>query len=128
MIFHFSDASAVASFINEECATGGVNPFDPLLFTCAVNGAVLMRVVFPSGDQEIISVGDTAADVDLPPGFTAVSLNVTEIDASSRNFTIIISIASASHLDGGMIRCDNSTPTNSEMDGCPIGMLMFTAV
>ena len=128
MIFHFSDASAVASFINEECATGGVNQFDPLLFTCAVNGAILMRVVFPSGDQEIISVGDTAASVDLPTGFTAVSLNVTEIDNTRRIFSIAISIASASLLEGGMIICDDTTPTNSAMDGCPIGMLMFTAV
>ena len=95
-----TDALAMARFINAACATGGVNPTDPLLFTCAIYGAVLLRVVLPSGDREIISIGDTAADITLPTGFTAVSLNITEIDDSRRNFNITISIANAFLLGG----------------------------
>ena len=56
----------MANFSNEDCGTDGVKPFEPLLFTCEVNGVVLLRVVLPTGDQEMISVGDTAADVMLP--------------------------------------------------------------
>ena len=34
--------------------------------------------MFPTGDQEIISVGDTADDVALPTGFITVDLDITE--------------------------------------------------
>ena len=119
---NFTNETAVANFSNEACATGGVKPSDPLLFTCEVNGVVLLRVVLPTGDQEIISVGDTAADVALPAGFTAVSLNITEIHGFIRNFTLTISIRSASLLNGGEIRCDDTTATNTAMAGCPIGI------
>ena len=64
---------------------GGVKPSQPLLFTCEVHGIALLRVVLPTGDQEIISIGDTTADVALPAGFTAVFVNITEIDESTRN-------------------------------------------
>ena len=115
----------MASFTNEACATGGVNPTDPLLFTCTLNGAILLRLVLPTGDQEILSVGDTADDVTLPIGFTAVSLNITEIDESTRNFNLSIFIANASLLGGDEITCDDTTSTNAVKAGCPIGKLSF---
>ena len=118
----------MASFTNEACATGGVNPTDPLLFTCEVNGVVLLRVLLPTGDQEIISVGDTATDLSLPTGFTAVSLDVTEIDESTRNFNLTISIANATLLGGGEITCDDNTSMKAVKDGCPIGKLFSPSI
>ena len=99
-----------------------MNPTEPLLFTCEVNAIVLLRVVLPTGDQEIVSVGDTAADVALPTGFTAVSLVITEVDESTRNFNITISIASASLLGGGEITCDDTTSRNRSRASasCPV--------
>ena len=71
--FLLTEATAVANFSNEACTTGGVKPSEPLLFTCEVYGAALLRVVLPTGDQEVISVGDTAADIALLAGVTAVA-------------------------------------------------------
>ena len=119
--FIFTDTSAVAYFTNEACVTDGVQPSDPLSFSCEVYGVVLLRIVLPSGDMEIISLGDTAADVALPTGFTAVSLDITVIDESTRNFNLTLSIDSASHLEGGNITCDDTTPRNVAEAGCPIG-------
>ena len=113
----------MANFINEACATGGVKPSDPLLFNCEVNGAVLLRLGLPTGDQEIISVGDTVDTLALPTGFTAVSLNITEIDDSARNFNLTFSIDRAFRLEGGNITCDNTTSANTAMDKCLIGKL-----
>ena len=113
----------MANFLNEACVTGGVKPSEPLLFNCEVNRSVLLRVVLPTGDQEIISLGDTAADVALPDGFTAVSLNITEIDDSTRNFNLTLSIDRAFRLEDGIITCDNTTSTITAMAGCPIGKL-----
>ena len=92
MTYTFTEATAVANFSNEACVTGGVKPSEPLRFTCEVNGAALLRVVLPTGDQEILSIGDTVTDVALPAGFTAVSFNITVIDDSTRNFTLTLSI------------------------------------
>ena len=55
----------MAHFSNYTCTLDGATPADPLLFTCQVYEDVLLQVVFPTGDQEIISVGDTATDVAL---------------------------------------------------------------
>ena len=112
----------MANFINEACATGGVKPSEPLLFNCEVNGAVLLRVGLPTG-QEIISIGDTADTVALPTGFTAEFLNITEIDDSTRNFNLTLSIDRAFRLEGGNITCDNTTSVNTAMDECLIGKL-----
>ena len=117
----------MATFINEACATGGVKPSEPLLFNCEVNGAVLLRVGLPTGDQEVISVGDTPSDVGLPTGFTAVSLDITEIDDSTRNFNLTLSIDRAFRLEGGNITCDNTTSVNTAMDECLIGKLSPTS-
>ena len=116
-----AEATSVANFTNEACKTGGVKPSDPLFFTCEVNGVILLRVILPTGDQETISVGDTAADVALPPGFTAESLNITEVDASKRNFTLTLSVDRASRLGGGEIICDDTTLENEAKAGCLIG-------
>ena len=114
----------MAYFTNEACATGFIKPSDPLVFTCEVYEAVLLRVILPTGDQEIISVGDTAADVAVPDGFTAVSLYITEIDESTRHFHLTLSIDRASRLEGNNnITCDNSTSRNNATAGCPIGKL-----
>ena len=113
-------APAVASFTNEACATGGVNPTDPLLFTCEVYEAILLQIVLPTGDIEIVSVADTAGDISLPTGFTAVSLNITEIDNYKRNFHLTISIANAFLLGGGEITCDDTTSRNQASARCPI--------
>ena len=113
----------MASFTNERCATGVMKPSDPLFFTCEINRAVLLRVVLPTGDQDIISVGDTTDDVNLPPGFTAVSVDITEIDDYKRNFSLTFSIERASLLDGGVITCDDSTSAKVAKAVCPIGKL-----
>ena len=97
-----------------------MKPSEPLLFTCEVNGAALLRVVLPTGDHEVISVGDTAADIVLPAGFTAVSLDIIEIDESTRNFNLILSIDSASLLNGGEIKCDDTTSRNEAKAKCPV--------
>ena len=115
-----NDASAVANFSNEACATGGVKPSEPLLFTCEVYGVAILRVVLPTGDQEVIGVGDTAADVALPAGFTAVTLDITEIDESTRNFNLTLSIDSASLAVGGEIKCDDTTSRNEAKAKCPV--------
>ena len=116
----------MANFSNEACATGGVKPSDPLLFTCEVNGAILLRVKLSTGDQEIISLGDTPADVDLPPGFTTVSLDIIEIDNSRRNFHLTLSIDNASLLkDGNNITCDDTTPRRTATAICPIGKFIL---
>ena len=123
LLRQFTYAAAAAYFTNEACATGGVKPSDPLLFTCEIYGVVLLRVVLPTGDQEIISVGDTVTDVDLPIGFTAVSLDITVIDDSTRNFNLTLSIDRAFHLNGDNIKCDDTTSANEAMAGCLIGKL-----
>ena len=107
-------------FNDSRCAAGGVCSTDSVFITCELKEVVLIRVVLPTGDQEIISVGDTAAGVDLPAGFTAVSLVITEIDDSTRNFNLTLSIANASLLNGGNITCDDTTPRNIAMAGCPV--------
>ena len=97
-----------------------MKPSEPLLFTCEVYRAAILRVVLPTGDQEYISVGDTAADVALPTGFTAKFLDIKEIDDSTRNFTLMLSIDSASLLNGGEIRCDDTTSRKEAKANCPV--------
>ena len=97
-----------------------MKPSEPLLFTCEVYGAALLRVVLPTGDLEYVSVGDTAADIVLPAGFTAEYLDITEIDKSTRNFTLTLSINSASLLNGGEIKCDDTTSRKEAKAKCPV--------
>ena len=97
-----------------------MTPYEPLLFTCEVYKTALLRVVLPTGDQEVISVGDTAADVALPTGFMAVSLDIIEIDGSTRTFKVTLSIDSAYLLNGGEITCDDTTSRNEAKANCPV--------
>ena len=76
--------------------------------------------MLPTGDQEIITVGHTADNVVLPTGFTAVSLDITEVEDFKRNFNLTLSIDRASRLAGGEIRCDDIS-RNVAKAGCPIG-------
>ena len=110
----------MASFSDERCAAGGVCPNDPLVFTCEVNYAVLLRVVFPSGVQEHIFLGDTASNVQLPVGVTADSLVITETDSHTRNISLTLSIENASLLNGGQITCDDTFSIDRAMAGCPL--------
>ena len=97
-----------------------MKPYEPLFFTCEVYKTALLRVVLPTGDQEIISAGDTAANVALPIGFMAVSLNIIEIDGSTRTFKVTLSIDSASLLNGGEIKCDDTTSRKEAKANCPV--------
>ena len=114
-----SDA-AMAGFTDDRCIVDGVCRNDPLTFTCEISGALSLRVVLPNGEQAIVSVGSEQDDITLPDGFTAENLNITEIDSSSRDFVLTLSIASASLLDSGEIRCDDTFDTNVARAGCPI--------
>ena len=109
--------SSVAHFNDSRCVAGGVLPADPLLFTCVLNEAILLQVVLPSGDQEFISLGDNAADISLPAGFTVETLHISEIDDFTRNIFLALSIANASLLEGGEIKCDGRQG-NGVMAGC----------
>ena len=111
--------SAVASFSDARCTAGGVCPNEPLIFTCGVYDAFLLHVTLPTGEQDFISVGDTAHDVRLRDGFTADSLVIDMIDDFSRNITLTLSILNATLLNGGQITCDNSVK-NVAMAGCPL--------
>ena len=119
-VIPFTDAtpSAVASFSDARCTAGGVCPNDPLVFTCEVNDAVLLRVILPTGEQDFISLGDTVDVVSLPDGFSAVSLVISEIDEFSRNITLILSIQNATLLNGGQITCDDTFLNKVAMAGC----------
>ena len=101
--------------MNEACAAGDVGPSDSLLFMCKIYEAVLWRIVLPTGELES---RDTT--VVLLPGFTIVSLNITEIDGHRRNFSLTLSIDNASQLDGGEIKCDNTTSLKEAVARCPI--------
>ena len=96
------------------CAT------DPLFFTCELNEVALLRVTLPSGYKEPISTGDNTTDVALPNGFTAVSLRIHIGNENIKNFSLTLSIANASLLAGGEIRCDNTTLSSVVSAGCPL--------
>ena len=76
--------------------------------------------MLPTGDMELVAIGDTVADIVLPAGFNTVSLNITAIDGFIRIFFITLSLSTASLLNGGEIRCDDTTQTNIVMAGCPL--------
>ena len=120
-LFTCTDAapSSMASFNDSRCVAGGVCPTDPLLFTCELNGVFLLRVMLPNGVQENIAVGDTAATIALLAGFTAEVLNITIINDDTKNISLTLSIAHASLLDGGEMRCDDTIHV-MVMAGCPL--------
>ena len=112
-------SSAVANFSDARCTAGGVSPDDPLVFTCEISNAVYLRIDLPACYQDYISIGDTVDRLDVPAGFTAESLVITEIDDTTRNFSLTLSIANASLLNGGQITCCE-TSQNMVMAGCPL--------
>ena len=98
---------------------------DPLLFTCELSNVIGLRVILPNGVQEVISIGDNVNNPELivivSDGFIAVSLNIMSvIDKIARNVSLTLSITNASLLDGGEIICDDTTPWNKVMAGCPV--------
>ena len=109
----------MASFSDARCTARGVCPNDPLVFTCEVNNAVGLRVIFPTGYQETVSYGYSANSVRLPAGFEADSLVITPTDDLRRNFTLTLSIENASLLNGGWITCDDANRKRA-MAGCPL--------
>ena len=109
----------MASFNDSRCSTIGVCSSDPILFTCELKEVILLRVVLPTGDQEFISVGNIVSTIDLPAGFATVSLDMSEINECRRNISLTFSIAIASLLDYGYIRCDD-TQKNVVTARCPL--------
>ena len=109
----------MASFSDDRCEADGVCPSDPLTFTCEISGSDILQVAFPNGEREFVTLGVSRDDLneDLPDGFTAVTLNIND---STRVIVLTLSIASASLLAGGEIRCDDGTNNNAAMAGCPI--------
>ena len=113
---------SLASFNDSRCADTSmcVDSTDPLLFTCNLTNVVGLQVTFPNGEQEIVTVGSMTNDLKLPVGFKAVSFNASEIDKNKRNFSLTLSIANASLLDGRGIICDDLTPKNILSAGCRV--------
>ena len=112
---------SVARFHDGRCSAGGVCSTDPILFTCELKEVLLLRVMLPSGDQEITSFGETVADVALSAGFAAVALKISVSEFTlSRNISLTLFIANASLLEYGVIRCDDTTKRNVVMAGCPL--------
>ena len=94
-IFTDAEALAVANFRNEECKTGQVNSFDPLIFTCEIFEAPYLLIMLPTGQNEVISLTSTLNDLHLPPGFIACLLRITKVDDLKGNFTLSLCIDSA---------------------------------
>ena len=108
----------MASFSDGRCEAYGVCPNDPLLFTCEVNEANILRLTLP-GQASVSYVAGTDPDTVILPiaGVTVQSLDVT--NTTSRNFTLTLSIENASLLAGNEIRCDDTIST-ATMDSCPL--------
>ena len=120
MPFAAATPSAVASFSDTRCTAGGVCPNDPLVFTCEVNDASSLRVILPTGEQDVVSVGNISLNLHLPAGFTIDNLFIAEMDTLKRNFSLTLSIENASLLNGGQITCDDTTTRSTAMAGCPL--------
>ena len=127
-IFTDAEVLAVANFRNEECKTGEANPSDPLIFTCEIFEAHYLLIMLPTGYEKVITLGTTVDQLDLPPGFIACLLYITEVDDVNRNFTLSLCIDSASLLKGGNITCIDNTRSKRATVGCPIGMPSFHLV
>ena len=97
-----------------------VDSTDPLLFTCNLTNVMALRVIFPNGVQEIATVDSITNDLKIPVGFKVVSFNASEIDESTRNISLTLSIANASLLDGRGIICDDITQKNNMTAGCRV--------
>ena len=110
----------MAWFNDSRCVAGGVCPNDPLLFTCQLKDIIALRIVLPSGIEEVVSLSDTPTDVNLPAGFTVASSVVSDVNENSILYKFTISIAKASLLDGGEIICDDITQRKVAVARCPL--------
>ena len=112
--------SVEANFNDTRCADGGrVCPTDSLLFTCTANESTILRVTLPSGVRLYLSSSGMPTG-SLPDGFSVESHSVAENDGgASYNYTLSLSIDNAFLLAGGVIVCDDATPGNQDMAGCP---------
>ena len=94
---------------------------DPLLSTCQLKDNIItLRIVLPSGIQEVVSLSDSPTDVRLPAGFTVASLVVSDVNENSILYKLTISIANTSLLDGGEIICDDMTQRKVAVARCPL--------
>ena len=123
-----TDVESPPAFFNDSrCANASVcvDSNDPLLFTCELYHVILLRLVFPNGDFEYISLGDGSASIDTSVGFKGESLDIQEIDNNTRNISLTLSIAHASLLDGREINCDDTTPSKNVTAGCRVCSKFF---
>ena len=124
LISSFTDTvtSPGAWFNDTRCLADGVCSTDPLLFTCELKEVFFIGIVLPSGKQEFASYLDTPQDISLPTGFTAVSFVVRVVNESMNqwNFSLTMLIEKAYLLDGGEIRCDDTTLKNVQKARCPL--------
>ena len=97
---------------------------DPLLFTCELHNVFALRVVFPNGQIETVSVDDNSLNRRPPAGFSEVSLsiNTSMINEFERNISLTLSIVNTSLLDGREIICDDTTRRrlNNATAGCRV--------
>ena len=93
---------------------------DSLLFTCELKNVVFLKVVLPDGHHDFISLGDNENSIFLSAGFDTVSLNISVIDHSRRDFFLSLLVANASLLNGGEIMCEGNTPNIRVMAGCHV--------
>ena len=114
----------MANFTDGRCEADGVCPNDPLLFTCEVNETVVLRVTLPDSTTQTLSPDDDFVPID---GITLVSLDISVVMDVTRNYNLTLSIANASVLAGGEIRCDTSGDTIVATAGCPV-LGMFSGI
>ena len=122
-IFTLLDAqSVVVNFNDTRCGDGrGVCQTDPLLFTCMVTGATANRITVKIENVLDIDLNDdNTIDGNLPDGFIVQSHNV-QTNGGSLDYILVLSIVSASLLNGSLIICDsNIFGVDDGMAGCPV--------
>ena len=116
------------NFNDLRCGDGRVVcPTDPLLFTCMVSGSTANRITVRIENVLDIDLNeDNTIDGDLPDGFTVQSRNV-QTNAGSLDYTLVLSIVSASLLNGSLIICDsNILGVGDVMAGCPVAGKLYS--
>ena len=100
------------SFNNSRCQEDkGVCPTDPLLFSCVVTDNTASSIIVKvngSGAILLTSKNDVQElDGGLPDGFAVQSHNVLKNNVASVNYTLVLSIVSASLLNDSLICVSN---------------------